>query len=239
MQNQLCMRKRSKRQKGIHRFFGICVLCAALLVNLTGCGSGFDAAGYSQALLDLTFQADITKAATFMKDASREALMQAYRDSIDRFVAANITSGLELGEVKTTRFAELVSKIFMIMRYQVGEAVKTGKREYEVPVKIWPADVFVTFQEMLVEDSLKMAEKIEGGEYDGYSEEEMDQQILTDIVNHAYELLDTAYMDIQYGEEETVVFHVSARKGSEYSVDEDDMDGLIRKILRLDEIQSM
>ena len=29
----------------------------------------------------------------------------------------------------------------------------------------------------------------------------------------------------------------NAEKGQEYSVDEDDMDGLIRKILRLDEIQ--
>ena len=90
---------------------------------------------------------------------------------------------------------------------------------------------------MLVEDSLKMAEKIEKGEYEGATEEETNQQILLDIVNHAYELLDTAYMDIQYGEEETVILHVSADRGSEYSVDEDDMDGLLRKILRLDEIQ--
>ena len=165
--------------------------------------------------------------------------MQAYRDSIDRFVEANVTSGLEIGELKTTRFAELVSRIFMVMRYQVGEARKTGKKEYEVPVEIWPADVFVNFQEMLVEDSLKMAEKIEKGEYEGAEKEEADQQILLDIINHAYELLDTAYMDIEYGEEETVIFHVRAETGSEYSVDEDDMDSLIRKILRLDEIQSM
>ena len=218
---------------------GSCILCAVLLANVTGCGRDFDAAGYSQALLDLTFQADITKAAAFMEDASAEALMQAYRDSIDRFVEANVTSGLEIGELKTTRFAELVSRIFMVMRYQVGEARKTGKKEYEVPVEIWPADVFVTFQEMLVEDSLKMAEKIEKGEYGDAAEEEADQQILLDIINHAYELLDTAYMDIEYGEEETVIFHVRAETGSEYSVDEDDMDSLIRKILRLDEIQSM
>lgn len=84
-----------------------------------------------------------------------------------------------------------------------------------------------------------MAEKIEKGEYEGFAEEEADQQILLDIINHAYELLDTAYMDIEYGEEETVIFHVRAETGSEYSVDEDDMDSLIRKILRLDEIQSM
>ena len=102
---------------------------------------------------------------------------------------------------------------------------------------IWPVDVFIKFNQMLVEDSLKMAEKIEAGEYEGATEEETDQMILNDIVNHAYELLDTACMNMKYGEKETVVLLVDAKNGQDYSVDEDDMDGLIRKILRLDEIQ--
>lgn len=170
-----------------------------------------------------------------MEDASEETLMKAYQDSIDRFVAANITNGMDIGELKTSRFSELVSKIFMTMRYSVGEAEKTGKKEYEVTVDIWPADVFVKFKSLLTEDSLKMAEKIEAGEYEGETEEETDQKILSDIVNHAYELLDTAYMDISYGEKETVTLRVYVGSGKDYSVDEDDMDQLIRKILRLDE----
>ena len=44
-------------------------------------------------------------------------------------------------------------------------------------------------------------------------------------------------MNMKYGEKETVVLLVDAKNGQDYSVDEDDMDGLIRKILRLDEIQ--
>lgn len=161
--------------------------------------------------------------------------MRAYQDSIDRFVAANITSGMDIGELKTSRFAELTSKIFLTMRYGVGEAKKTGKREYEVEVDIWPADVFVNFQDMLTEDSLKMAEKIEAGEYEGETEEETGQMILSDIINHAYELLDTAYMDIQYGDKETVTLRVYAERGGDASIDEDDMDRLFRQILRLDE----
>lgn len=139
----------------------IWALCAVLVLGITGCGRDFDAAGYTQALLDLTFQGEITGAARFMEDASEEALMRAYQDSVDRFVAANITSGMDVGELKTSRFAELVSKIFMTMRYSVGEAEKTGNKEYEVPVDVWPADVFVNFQILLTQDSLKMAEKIE------------------------------------------------------------------------------
>ncbi|MEZ3487090.1 MAG: hypothetical protein K1W22_11030 [Lachnospiraceae bacterium] len=215
----------------------ICALCMAVMICLSGCGKDFDAAGYVQAILDLTFQGDISRASEFMEEASGESLMRAYQDSIDRFVAANITSGMEIGELKTTRFADLVSQMFMTMRYSVGDADQTGRKEYEVSVDIWPADVFIRFRQFLVADSVKMAEKIEAGEYKGATEEETDQMILNDIVNHAYELLDTACMDIGFGEKETVVLRVNAEKGQEYSVDEDDMDGLIRKILRLDEIQ--
>ena len=89
----------------------------------------------------------------------------------------------------------------------------------------------------MTEDSLKVAQKIKNGEYEGASEEETTQQILNDIVNHAYELLEVAYMDSQYGEKKSVVLHVKQDKDKEYYIDEDDMDQLIRKILRLDEIQ--
>ena len=221
-----------KNKKNILKIWAV---CAAVILGTAGCGKDFDAAGYVQALLDLTFQGEISGAAGFMEDASEETLMRAYQDSIDRFVAANITSGMDIGELKTSRFAELTSKIFLTMRYGVGEAKKTGKREYEVEVDIWPADVFVNFQDMLTEDSLKMAEKIEAGEYEGETEEETGQMILSDIINHAYELLDTAYMDIQYGDKETVTLRVYAERGGDASIDEDDMDRLFRQILRLDE----
>lgn len=221
-----------KNKKNILKIWAVCV---AVILGAAGCGKDFDAAGYVQALLDLTFQGEISGAAGFMEDASEETLMRAYQDSIDRFVAANITSGMDIGELKTSRFAELTSKIFLTMRYGVGEARKTGKREYEVEVDIWPADVFVNFQDMLTEDSLKMAEKIEAGEYEGETEEETGQMILSDIINHAYELLDTAYMDIQYGDKETVTLRVYAERGGDASIDEDDMDRLFRQILRLDE----
>ena len=234
MQNRLSMRGNSLHDTVKLR---ICALCIAVLMSATGCGKDFDASGYVQALLDLTFQGEISGAAGFMEDASEEALMKAYQDSIDRFVAGNITSGMDIGELKSSRFAELVSKIFLTMRYGVGEAEKTGKKEYKVTVDIWPADVFVNFQILLTQDSLKMAEKIEAGEYEGETEEETDQMILSDIINHAYELLDTAYMDIGYGEKETVTLRIYAGQGKEYSADEDDMDHLFRVILRLDESQ--
>ena len=73
--------------------------------------------------------------------------------------------------------------------------------------------------------------------YHAAKESGISYSTLNDIVNHAYELLDAAYQDTAYGEEETVILHVQADKNHEYSVDEDDMNSLVLKILRLDEIQ--
>ena len=50
-----------KRYKKIFRIMAL-VLMLALFV--TGCGKDFDASGYTQALLDLTFQGDTSRART-------------------------------------------------------------------------------------------------------------------------------------------------------------------------------
>ena len=44
------------------------------------------------------------------------------------------------------------------------------------------------------------------------------------------------FQDQEYQEEETVILHVRADKKNEYFIDEDDMNTLILKILKLDEI---
>ena len=65
-----------KNKKNILKIW---VMCAAVILGAAGCGKDFDAAGYVQALLDLTFQGEISGAAGFMEDASEETLMRAYR----------------------------------------------------------------------------------------------------------------------------------------------------------------
>ena len=98
---KMVMNKRKKWGK-------LCVLIVVLMLTVTGCGKKFDAAGYVQAVLDLTFQGDITQAKKYSKDATEESLMQMYRDSIDQFVSSNITNEIEMSDTKTSQFAELV-----------------------------------------------------------------------------------------------------------------------------------
>ena len=101
---------------------------------LSGCGSKFDARGYTKALLDLNFQGESAGALEYVDGVTKEDLMQQYQAFIDQFVETNIASGLELPETKRQNFAQLVSTILTTMRYDVKEAKESGKREYEISV---------------------------------------------------------------------------------------------------------
>ena len=119
-------------------FCWVLLLCLVMTGLLSGCGSKFDARGYTKALLDLNFQGESAGALEYVDGVTKEDLMQQYQAFIDQFVETNIASGLELPETKRQNFAQLVSTILTTMRYDVKEAKESGKREYEVPVSIWP-----------------------------------------------------------------------------------------------------
>jgi len=220
--------------KRLKRLIAVLTVCA-LVAGMTGCGSRFDASGYTEAILNLQFQGDTTNARTFLDGTTQTSLSQMYKEFVENFVAAYITSGMTVGETRSEEFADLASSVLTSMRYEVGKAKKAGKKEYEVPVVIEPADTFIRYQDLLTEDSIKISNKIKKGGYKG-SEEEIESQVLTDIADHAYDLLAKAHEDTQYGEKETVILKVKADSDDIYSIDEDDMDNLIKKILRLDEI---
>ncbi len=212
----------------------IFVGCAVFLA-LTGCAGGFDAAGYTEAILDLQFQGDIRNARTLVAGSTQEELRQMYQEFVDDFVSGYITDGMDLTDTASQEFRELAAMIFASMRYEVGEAKETGKKEYEVPVVIQPTDIFLRYKELLAEDALKISEKVKNKTYKG-TEEEIQDQVLAEIAGHAYELLKAAYEDSEFQEEQTVILRVKSDISDIYSIDEDDMNNLITKILRLDEI---
>lgn len=214
----------------------IILLLAAVMLVLTGCGRKFDASGYVTGILDIAFQDETSQAMATMGDVTEKELHEKHQEIIYTFVENNITNELTMNEIKETEFYVLCEQIFSTMKYQVGEASKVGKRQYEVPVEISPSDVFVRFGEALEKDAAKIAAAMEAGEYKG-TEDEIMQQVLDDIINHSYELLSVAHQDMEFGEKTTVILTVESNDENEYAIKDGDIDNLIVKILRLDEIQ--
>ena len=112
----------------LKKMIHILITCMIPL-TAAGCGGGFDASGYTEAILDLQFQGDIKNARTLVAGATQEELREMYQEFIENFVAGYITDGMEISDAASEEFKELAAAIFASMRYEVGDAKKTGKKE--------------------------------------------------------------------------------------------------------------
>lgn len=223
-----------RSKKGIAAI--ICVIVVLVGIVCVGLLKDFDASGYVRAILDQRFQGEVDAAAEIIKDADTSELMKQYEQGIESFTSDHITNGVEVGEELERKYVNLCEEIFSTMKYQVKEAEKVSRKEYNVTVEYEPADVFHQFVAAVSEESEKLMAKAENGEYQG-TKEEINAQMQTEFLNNSYELLKQSYQNMQYGEKETMVFHVKSDETNTFSLKEDEISSFITKILRLDEIQ--
>lgn len=195
---------------------------------LMGCGDKFDPVAYTRAILDLSFQGDVSEALKVEKNAEKDDLEASYYEFVSEFVQQNITADMQMEDLTETKFTEVTMDIFSILRYNVLEGEKTGKDEYSVKVKVNPVDTFTRFKEYSEQDALKIKEKVESGGYEG-TKEEINAQVLADIYNHSYELLYSAYTETKYLDPVTVTLKIT-KKNDSYEIDAKDMNQLINEI---------
>ncbi len=217
-----------------------CALAAAVLAGMmafAGCGGDFDAAGYVQAVLDERLQGEFTEASRIM-DTSEYELKQDYEAAVDQFVYDYLTSGYdELSDYTLYEYETLVKEIFSVMKYDVQKAEKTDSKEYEVSVEIQPVDLFVNYVPALQEASKEIEQSAQNGGYEG-TEEEIQEMMQYDYLFRAYDLLEEAYLNMQYSDLETVIVKVEADNGNTYSVSEEEYQTLLEQFFRMDEVGS-
>lgn len=215
----------------------VCYLLIAVML-LAGCGKkDLKTAEYVRADLELIFQGETQEAKEFL-DASSSDLKKVYENGIQSFVENYLIidtdeENEESGNVSV--YSYYVEEIFRTMKYQVGEAVEKDKDTYEVTVTYQPADVFVQFAEKLQEESAKIRQKQEEGQYTG-TEEEQKQAMLEEYVTASYELLGESYSQMQYKEAEEFTFTVTRSEKNQPQMSEDEINQFIVQILLLDKL---
>ena len=215
----------------------VCYLLIAVML-LAGCGKkDLKAAEYVRADLELIFQGETQEAKEFL-DASSSDLKKVYENGIQSFVENYLIidtdeENEESGNVSV--YSYYVEEIFRTMKYQVGEAVEKDKDTYEVTVTYQPADVFVLFAEKLQEESAKIRQKQEEGQYTG-TEEEQKQAMMEEYVTASYELLGESYSQMQYKEAEEFTFTVTRSEKNQPQMSEDEINQFIVQILLLDKL---
>lgn len=197
---------------------------------------GFDAQGYVRATLDQTIKGEVEAAAEMTSGTTEDALYAQYETGIESFVKNSLTSGTELTEDLKTRYIDLCKKVFASMKYEVQEAEKISDTEYQVPVAYQPSDVLKLFIASVQEESQRLSEKVENGEYRG-TLEEINAQMKSDFMNNSYALFEEAYNNMQYGEEQTMVFKVVKGESGLYELESTAISEFLTKILGLGENQ--
>lgn len=213
----------------------VVLLLFAVIIGARTCtGKPVDAAGYVQADLDLIFQGE-TKGAKEFLDASDAELDKVYDNGISVFVQNYLTGGTDTQGQFSATYEYLVKEIFRCMKYQVGESKETEEGVFEVPVTFRPVNVFTTFIPELKEEAARIEKDAADGKYEG-TDEEIQKSMILDYMTHSYTLLESAYLDMEYGEEEEFVFNVHVKEDGSPGMEEEELNSFIERILELDKL---
>lgn len=210
---------------------------AAAIFSIGGCSllADFDAQKLVKAYLDRSFKGEVKEEAVLL-ERPEEELLTLYEEDMEDFVTNSLLAGVQADEQLFQEYVGVSKNIFAAVKYEVKEAKKISRTEYEVEVEYEPIDIFHEFDKAVKEESDRLLEKAESGEYQG-TEEEINKQLETDFLENNLQSLNTAYENRTYGKKQSILMKVSADEDLVFSVNDADIADFIQKILRFDEIQ--
>lgn len=221
--------------RSVPRLFTVKLLPLLLIVTLTmtGC-SKFDAEGFVQAYLNLWMQGEADDAVELNKEKTRSELIEDYETRVFAFDEVYITGDMEMDDQLLSDYFDLTKQIFSVMRYKVKGADKNDD-VYEVSVEITTVNIFKEYVSQIQALSEEMMAAAENGEYEG-TDDQIDEQLKAEFIYIAYDRLYECYVNMEYGDKQTVIIHVEKNDDGDYEIREDDFSEMLIKMLSIDEI---
>lgn len=200
------------------------VLVAVLAVGmLGGCGKKFDAKGYTQAVLDVSYKGETEKYME-LTDSSKEEAEAVFTDNLNLTMEAFEEWGMS--DELFAKYKELIGDLIKQVKYTVGEAVETDDGNFTVDVEVEPItifdDTFAEFNAQTTEYVNELTAKVQAGE-DVPSDEEIQNKVYEMYYNILREALDAG---LNYGDPQTVTMHINQGDDKVYSIPEEDMVAL-------------
>lgn len=203
-------------------------IAALMLALLGGCVNKFNAAGYTKALLDVTYKNE-TEQYMELTGSTKEAAEDIFTKSLD--ITMEDYEKLNLPDELEQNYRQLFGDLMKSVRYTVSEAKEDDKENFTVDVSIEPItifdDTYTEFQNQAKEYATQVSNDVMSG---GAMPSEEDMQ------NHIYELYyhilnETLEKGLNYGEPETVTVHINKGEGDIYEIPKEDMTKLDDKML--------
>lgn len=210
------------------------VVAAVLLAVLGGCVNKFNAAGYTKALLDVTYKNE-TEQYIELTGSTQEAADEIFTKSLD--VTMEDYEKLNLPDELEKNYRQLFGDLMKSVRYTVSEAKEDDNGNFTVDVSVEPItifdDTYSQFQEKAKEYATQVSNDVMNGA-EMPSEEEMQNHIY-DIYYHI--LNEVLEQGLSYGEAEKVTVHINKGEGDIYEIPKEDMTALDDKMLSREVLQ--
>ncbi len=162
------------------------VVAAVLLAVLGGCVNKFNAAGYTKALLDVTYKNE-TEQYIELTGSTQEAADEIFTKSLD--ATMEDYEKLNLPDELEKNYRQLFGDLMKSVRYTVSEAKEDDNGNFTVDVSVEPItifdDTYSQFQEKAKEYATQVSNDVMNGA-EMPSEEEMQNHIY-DIYYHIRE----------------------------------------------------
>lgn len=193
----------------------------------------FDASAYVNAVLAQRMKGNVQLITEMTKDMTKEQANEEYERLITDTVEQVFCTSVAMEDEQKQQCAEVTKKVFASMKYNIGEAKKKGKDEYQVTVTFQPVDLIDKMKALLDEEIKLASEKVEKGEAYRGTEEESLAQINGEIALKFPQLLETAYQSMSYQDEQTIVFTVKKGESGLYAMNGAQISEFVTKIMGL------
>ncbi|MCM1143835.1 MAG: hypothetical protein NC318_10795 [Blautia sp.] len=168
------------------------LVCVMTVGVLGGCGSSFDAAAYTKALLDNSYKNDSTQFVS-TKVGTAEQAAELYEQGIDAQLDALLV-GMDVTEEQENEYRDVVGDILAAAKYTVGAAEKQDDGSFIVTVSCEKMHIFnAALEDFEAQYEAKYAELMESET--GMSEDEITDWYLETLKNSLTTALANATYD--------------------------------------------
>ncbi|MBD5545087.1 MAG: hypothetical protein HDR01_12855 [Lachnospiraceae bacterium] len=199
-------------------------LALVTTLSLSGCSlfAQFDAASYTQAVLDAATKAEFDKYIELTGSTTEDAQAE-YDEVLESFLTEyeELSISDELLEKYKQLFIELLAKT----KYSVGEAEKDGKT-FIVPLTIEPLIIYDGFDEEIEEASNAFREELEA-EVAESGEIPSEDELLERSYQLAYDIMSARIASATYGEPQTITVTVSQNSDGLWGISDSDYTAIV------------
>lgn len=203
--------------------------CLATVGLLGGCGSKFDAAAYTKALLDNSYKNDSTQFVA-MKIGTAEEASELYEQGLDAETSAFTASAGQISDEQEEEFRGIFADILEGAKYTVGEAEKQDDNSYVVTISYEQMQIFQPTMESYMADIEELANNMTGEE----TTEELTEMVIESLKDN----LEAALSNVTYADSATTTVRIELINNV-YTPNQDDLLNLETVLFDIEEASAL